>query len=66
MRVPSDLVVTIDNSKILLGDLDGGVETAMQGVVLARGCGDKELEAYALLGGPSTRSAADASVGTAG
>ncbi|CAK9058652.1 unnamed protein product [Durusdinium trenchii] len=35
-------------SKILLNDLDGGIEAAMQGVVLARSCGDKELEAYAL------------------
>lgn len=34
--------------KILLEDLEGGIETAMQGVVLARACGDKVLEAYSL------------------
>lgn len=35
-------------SKILLDDLEGGLETAMQGVVLARSCGDKVLEAFSL------------------
>eukprot|EP00931_Biecheleriopsis_adriatica_P004352 TRINITY_DN106035_c0_g1_i1.p1 TRINITY_DN106035_c0_g1~~TRINITY_DN106035_c0_g1_i1.p1 ORF type:complete len:763 (+),score=187.25 TRINITY_DN106035_c0_g1_i1:32-2320(+) len=35
-------------SKILLGDIDGGVEAAMQAVVLARSCKDKWLEACGL------------------
>jgi len=35
-------------SKILLDDLEGGLETAMQGIVLARSCGDKVLEAFSL------------------
>lgn len=34
--------------KILLNDLDGGIEAAMQAVVLARSCGEKLLEAYAM------------------
>mmetsp|Transcript_15585 Transcript_15585/g.36753 ORF Transcript_15585/g.36753 Transcript_15585/m.36753 type:complete len:753 (-) Transcript_15585:66-2324(-) len=34
--------------KILLNDLDGGVEAAMQAAVLGRGCGDRWLEACAM------------------
>eukprot|EP00930_Biecheleria_cincta_P055250 TRINITY_DN41588_c0_g1_i1.p1 TRINITY_DN41588_c0_g1~~TRINITY_DN41588_c0_g1_i1.p1 ORF type:complete len:765 (-),score=212.49 TRINITY_DN41588_c0_g1_i1:266-2560(-) len=39
---------TAAQSKILLGDNDGGVEAAMQAVVLARSDGDKWLEAISL------------------
>ncbi|OLQ05028.1 hypothetical protein AK812_SmicGene11763 [Symbiodinium microadriaticum] len=35
-------------SKILLDDLDGGVEAAMQAAVLGRSCGDRWLEACAM------------------
>ncbi|CAJ1438482.1 unnamed protein product [Effrenium voratum] len=35
-------------SKILMNDLDGGIEAAMQAAVLARSCKDKRLEAAAM------------------
>eukprot|EP00933_Yihiella_yeosuensis_P027274 TRINITY_DN21152_c0_g1_i1.p1 TRINITY_DN21152_c0_g1~~TRINITY_DN21152_c0_g1_i1.p1 ORF type:complete len:780 (+),score=185.26 TRINITY_DN21152_c0_g1_i1:99-2438(+) len=39
---------TSAQSKILLGDIDGGIDAAMQAVVLARNTGDRWVEASAL------------------